>query len=89
MLPNYPANQHYPSLLKIVEYTWSPYFWESRRLYPGPGTLLCLPLYKMRFLRFWSRPQFGTTITQVEVTVHKIKVIAILNTGSLVNVISS
>ena len=34
-------------------------------------------------------PQFGTTVTRVEVTVHKVKVIAILDTGSPVNVILS
>ena len=34
-------------------------------------------------------PVFGTKVTQVEVFVHKVKVIAILDTGSPVNVISS
>ena len=34
-------------------------------------------------------PQFGTSVTRVEVTVHKVKVVAILDTGSPVNVISS
>lgn len=32
---------------------------------------------------------FSTTVTRVKVTVHKVKVIAILDTGSHVNVISS
>ena len=34
-------------------------------------------------------PTFGTSVTRVEVTVHKVKVVAILDTGSPVNVISS
>lgn len=34
-------------------------------------------------------PQFGNLFNRVYVTVHKAKVIAILNTGSPVNVISS
>ena len=34
-------------------------------------------------------PIFGTQVTRVEVVVHKIKVIAIIDSGSPVNVISS
>ena len=34
-------------------------------------------------------PYFGTQVTQIELVVHKVKVVAILYNGSPVNVISS